>query len=94
MKALFIKGSRAGMTVHANPKRVAYWKRVGLVNESTDVSEEDNSEEHTTDVTVTAAIALIKAVTSLRELNKLVKGDERKTVLDAYEKKHAELKGG
>jgi hypothetical protein len=94
MKALFIKGSRAGLEVDATPKRVAYWKRVGLVNESTEVSEEDNSEEHTTDVTATQAISLIKSVTSLRELNKLVKGDERKTVIDAYEKKHAELKGG
>jgi hypothetical protein len=30
MKALFIKGSREGATVDANPKRVAYWQRVGI----------------------------------------------------------------
>jgi hypothetical protein len=91
MKVKFIKGSRAGMEVEATDKRAAYWKRVGLVEA---VEGETTTEQVTTDFTAPEAIALIKETTSLRELNKLVKGDERKTVLDAYEKKHAELKGG
>lgn len=89
MKVKFIKGSRAGEEVDASDKRAAYWQRMGLVEEV--FSEEV---EQPKELTATEVIAKIKEATTLTELNKLAKGDERKTVSAAYEKKHAELKGG
>jgi len=55
-------------------------------------AEEKNSDAGP--ATAAELIEQIKAAESLRELNSLVKKDEeRKTVLDAAEKKRAELKG-
>lgn len=86
MKVQFLKDhleNRAGELVDVDEDRARYWLSVGVAQEANNSSV----------LTATEAVAVIKSMTALRELNAFVKGDDRKTVLDAFEKKHAELKG-
>ena len=86
MKIQFLKdfnSNKEGDVLDVNDDRARYWINVRIASAVTDNGE----------LTAPVVIELIKSATTLKELNKLVKGEERKTVLDAYDKKHAEIKG-
>jgi hypothetical protein len=86
MKVQFLKnhlGNKEGELTDVDEDRARYWIAVGVAQEA----------NNSVSLTATEAASVIKNISGLRELNSFVKGDERKTVLDAYEKRHAELKG-